>query len=473
MSAIAVLDIGKTNVKLLVADGAGTILEQTAMPNPVIEQDGLRRHDLAATECWLLTALSDAATRHALTDFVASGHGSTGILVCADDLESAEPLCPMLDYEQAPPDWLVAAYEAEGGDFADRGSAVMLGSTHQARQMLWVERDMPEAFARATAFLGLPQYWAWRLSGVPAAEVSYLAAQSDLWNLRENRASAIARRRGWVRLLPPMRPAWEVLGPIRPELAARTGLPADLRILTGAHDSSVNFYNYQSKGLSRLAVVSTGTWIVAMADTVDPARLDPARGMTSNADVSGAALGGVLCMGGREFSAIADQPGKPAPADTSALAHIVAGGVMSVPSFGADDGLFPGSAGKGHVIGGGALDAAGRSSLAVLHSALLTMECLHALDHRGTIVLDGSYLSEPLYAPLVAALMPGAQVLCNRRANGVASGAAKLALHGRGGASQRLPERADALPLPGLADYARTWRSRARASSTTVTETPT
>ncbi|MFV0360343.1 FGGY family carbohydrate kinase [Tropicimonas sp.] len=466
MGVIAVFDIGKTNVKLLIADAAGTILEQVSTANPVIVRDGMRRHDLAATEDWLFDALAEAAGRHDITDFVTSGHGSAGVLVSPGDLDRAEPLCPMLDYEQNAPGWLADTYRREGGDFADRGSAIMLGTTHQARQLLWVEHAMPAAFAQGTAFLGLPQYWAWRLSGITSSEITCLAAQSDLWNLRAGQPSAIARRHGWDRLLPPLRRAWEALGPVRPEVARRTGLSPQVRVLVGAHDSSVNFYNYQRKGLSRLAVVSTGTWIVGLSDTVDPAALDPDRGMTTNADVAGALLGGVLCMGGREYSAIADQPGGPAPAAADSVCRLVAARVMSVPTFGADDGIFPGSAGRGHVIGRGALDPVERSSLGVLHLALLTAECLRALGHKGTIVLDGSYLGDPLYAPLVAALVPDETVLFNTRANGVASGAAKLALHGRAGASQRLPGRSRPLDVPGLTEYARTWRARAGALST-------
>ena len=58
---------------------------------------------------------------------------------------------------------------------------MMHGATHLARQMLWLEHGWPDAFAAARAYLALPQYWAWRLSGAAASEVTSLAAQSHLW----------------------------------------------------------------------------------------------------------------------------------------------------------------------------------------------------------------------------------------------------------------------------------------------------
>jgi sugar (pentulose or hexulose) kinase len=462
MSHIAVFDVGKTNVKLLVVTGEGEVLDTRSMPNPVVGHDAIRRHDLAATEAFLLETLSGFGRRHPIGSFVTSGHGSAGVLVSAADLERPEPLCPMVDYEQAIPDWLDAAYRAESGGFEDRGSAVMLGATHPARQMLWVERDMPEQFAAAQWFLGLPQYWAWRLSGVPASEITYLSAQSDLWNLRVRRPSRIIAGRGWQHLLPPVRPAWDSLGPIRREIAEATGLRRDVRVLTGVHDSSANFYDYQALGLDRITVISTGTWIVGLSDHAALDRLDPGRGMSLNSDVFGEPVGGILTMGGREFSAVAGANPPEAPASPRDIARLVARGTMALPSFGSDDGPFAGSAGRGRILGGEELGPVERKALAVLYCALLTDACLTALGHDGTAILDGSFLGDPAFARLVAALRPGETVLLNPRADGVARGAARLASHGTPRPVAELPPRADPLPVPGLADYARHWRDRIR-----------
>ena len=460
--AVAVFDVGKTNIKLAAVDAAGDVLDQVSTANAVTTSHGMRRHDLAATEDWLLARLAEFATRHSLDAFVTSGHGSTGVLVCPEEIERSEPASPMLDYEQNVPDWLRAAYVAEAGDFADRGSGLMLGATHQARQLLWVEREMPAEVAAARWFLGLPQYWAWRLSGVAASEVTYLAAQSDLWNLREGRPSQIAQRHGWDRLLPAMRPAWDCLGGVRPEIARRTGLPEGMRVLTGIHDSSANFYGYQAAGFSGFTVLSTGTWIVGMSDCTPVDRLDPDRGMTSNSDVFGKLVGGVLSMAGREFSAIAGGGIETGTVSADVLRSLIARGTMAMPTFGSDDGLFPGTAGRGRLLGPAPETDDERRSLATLHSALLATECLDALGQGETVILDGAYVGEPLFSGLMAALNPGRVVLLNRQADGVAVGAARLASYGARISSGHRPVEAQALHLSGLQEYARDWRHRAR-----------
>ena len=64
-----------------------------------------------------------------------------------------------------------------------------------------------------------PQYWLWRLSGVLATEVTSLGCHGDLWRPREGRLSSMVEKRGWTRLFPPLRNAWDALA-IRPEVAA-------------------------------------------------------------------------------------------------------------------------------------------------------------------------------------------------------------------------------------------------------------
>lgn len=457
--AVAVLDVGKTNIKLNLVSPDGRVVETRSTPNAVV-RDGLwRRHDLAGTEAWLLAQLAALCARHDIGSFIASGHGSAGVLVRQAEIEDPEPALPMIDYEQDLPEDVRRVYAEQAGPFFDRGSAFMLGATHQARQMVWVERERPSDFAAAEAFLGVPQYWAWRLSGVPCAEFSYLGAQSHLWNVPERRHADIVRRRGWERLMPAIRHAGDALGPVRPAVARRHGLPPGLRIHAGLHDSSANFFRYQSAGLEDFTLVSTGTWIVALAQGADLSRLDEHRGMTCNSDLDGRPLGGCLTMGGREFSSVAGEQAEGATADPALVSGLVEAGRMALPSFNEDDGLFPGSGARGRYEGAAPATAAERLALAVLYAALLTCECVLALGEAERVVLDGSFVRDPVYCRLVAGLLPGSAVFVNRGGDGIASGAALAIGAANGRASPAMPlERAIPLSPPGLSTYAARWR---------------
>jgi sugar (pentulose or hexulose) kinase len=454
-------------------------VETRSTPNPVRPGPPWRHHDLAGLSEWVFGNLAALCGKHPLTDIIATGHGSGGVLVGEDPDAGDGTALPMVDYEQPLPPGLDAAYAPLSGGFFDRGSAVMMAATHTARQMFWAERDRPDAFAAARWLLGIPQYWAWRLTGVPVSEVTILGAQSHLWNVPARDWAPIVRARGWGRLMPPLAGAGDVLGRVRPGL----GLPP-LRVHAGLHDSTSAFTRFQKAGLADAMMVSTGTWIVALATGVDLQRLDEARGTTCNADVAGNPLAGALTMGGREYAAVAgDQPAD-ARADPAVLARLIARGTMALPAFGSNDGQFPGSARRGRIVGPPPEGPPERHALAVLYTALLTVAVIDTLDpagrppspslpHEGggsrlpptgrAVVLDGSFLRDPAFAALVAALRPHARTLTTPETNGIAAGAALLC----SGAVPDLPLHEPA-PLPGLPDiipYAACWRGLAEGTT--------
>jgi len=461
-ASVAVLDVGKTNVKLTAATTEGRLVESLSTPNEVRPGPPWQHHDLEGLSGWVFSSLAELARRHPIDAVVAAGHGVGGGLV-GDDPDDVSAL-PMIDYEQDLPDAIRDGYPPIAGSFFDRGSNIMLKATHHARQMYWMQQADPAGFAGGRWYLGLPQYWAWRFSGVAASEVSMLCAQSHLWNIVEKRWSPIVARQGWNAILPPFRHAWERLGLIRPELARRHGLPLQMAVLAGGHDSSLNLYRYQAAGLPDVCLVSSGTWIVGMCAGTPVSSVDPARGMTLNSDVAGRIVGGVLSMGGREFTLVAGEGADAQHADAAGLTRLVARQTFAVPSFSNDDGLFPGSAGKGHIVGPPPETAAERKALAVLYTALLTLECIQALGAERQVALDGTSLRDPLYAVIVAALRPGLDTRFNLESYGIAAGAALLASHETRKAPASIALQVpDAYPgdVAALAAYYARWRELA------------
>lgn len=461
---ICVLDVGKTNVKLNAMTAAGDVVETVSIANPVHPGPPWQHHDLVRLGHWVFDELANIARRHPIKTFVSAAHGSGGVLVGPDPDAGDGTVLPMIDYEQELPPAIRDTYAFLAGSFRDRGSAIMHGATHQARQLLWMELAEPARFASARWFLGLPQYWAWLMTGAAVSEATCLGAQSHLWNMPDDRPTPIVTARGWQRLLPPFAPAWSSLGPVRPALARRFGLPDALEVLVGIHDSSANLYRYQAAGLSEAAILSTGTWIVGMSRMTPLDGLDEAAGMTINSDVHGRPVVGALVMGGREFVHVAGE-GDGTAVDPAVAMALISRGTMALPSFGNGDGFFPGSAGQGRIVGPSPQDAAERRALALIYIAQLSVECLHALKVDGTAVLDGTYLRDPLFAGLVAAFRGGGETLLNLDAYGVATGAALLASHGTTRAMDSLHLRTvEAVGAPGnlMTSYHQRWRALAR-----------
>src|SRR5258708_13911284 len=78
---IAVLDIGKTNLKLLVASEDGWSLETHAIPNAANTAGPYLAYDLAGLEEWFLDALPLVSQRHAIGAVIATAHAYGPALV--------------------------------------------------------------------------------------------------------------------------------------------------------------------------------------------------------------------------------------------------------------------------------------------------------------------------------------------------------------------------------------------------------
>src|SRR4051795_2686554 len=128
---IAVLDIGKTNLKLVVASDDGWPLETHGLPNVPMTQGSYLAYDLAGLEEWFLDTLADVSQRHAIGAVIVAAHGCGAVLVDGDT-----PVLPMMDYDAVSPPAIDEAYAriAPGYDevFCGIGGAMRLG-----KQLLW------------------------------------------------------------------------------------------------------------------------------------------------------------------------------------------------------------------------------------------------------------------------------------------------------------------------------------------------
>src|SRR3979490_119098 len=102
---IAVLDIGKTNLKLLVASDDGWPLETLSIPNSANTSGPSLSYDLASLEEWFLDALAKVSQRHAIGAVIATAHGCGAVLV-----DGNKPVLRMMDYDAVSPPAIDEAY---------------------------------------------------------------------------------------------------------------------------------------------------------------------------------------------------------------------------------------------------------------------------------------------------------------------------------------------------------------------------
>ncbi len=314
---VAVFDLGKTNIKVVVFDSPGNALAERARANAPLAADAQCPYlSLDAKGAWafLIGALKDVGARFPIEAISIATHGAAGVLVTDDGLA----IRPM-DYEFGGYGVIDADYEAARPPFEETLSPSVPRGLNLGRQIFYLERHFPAEFAGARAFLAYPQYFAWRLSGIMASEVTSLGAHTDLWRPIEGGLSSMVDRLGWRRLFPPMRNAWDTLGTLKAEVAAATGLAPEARVVCGAHDSNASLVPHLVSRRDPFTVISTGTWVIIMA-VGGKARLDPKADMLANVDVRGEPVPTARFMGGREFAVLAGEA--PADADEADVAGV-------------------------------------------------------------------------------------------------------------------------------------------------------
>jgi len=128
----------------------------------------------------------------------------------------------------------------------------------------------PERLARADRLLLIGDAFNFFLSGVAKAEES-LASTSQFYNPRTRTWSAALLRAIDVpiRLLPGIVPSGTRLGPLRPELATRTGMPAIEVIASCSHDTGAAVAAVPTEG-GRWAYLSSGTWSLMGVELAAP-----------------------------------------------------------------------------------------------------------------------------------------------------------------------------------------------------------
>jgi sugar (pentulose or hexulose) kinase len=453
MARIAVVDIGKTTAKLAVIDTAsGATLETIGQPNRPLPGPPYPQADVARLWLLILGGLARLGRAHRIDGIAVTTHGATAALVHGEDLA-----LPVLDYEYGGPDSLADAYDAARPAFVESLSPRLPAGLNLGAQLFWQARAFPEAFARTEAILTYPQFWAWRLSGVAASEVTSLGCHTDLWNPAAGRLSSLVEREGWTGRFPPLRRAAEAIGGLRPEVAAATGLPASTPVACGIHDSNASLLPWLRRFEPPFTVVSSGTWTVVMTVGGGLDGLDPGRDSLANVDAFGRPVPTARFMGGREYALLlGEEPVQATPAD---VARVIARKVFALPPVVPAVGPF--QHGPGGWAGDPArLDPGERSAAADLYLALCTRACLGLAGLGRAIVIEGPLARNPVYCGLVAALT-GRPVHPSPDATGTAIGAAMLLADAPAAAA--LPPAIAPLRPRGLGGYAERWLARSSA----------
>lgn len=433
MNHTLVLDIGKSNAKLLLLDARGDVLSRHVQANQSVVGADYLELGIASIEAWLLHTIPLLPERSRIGHLSISTHGAA---FCAVDDERL--VLPVMDYEWDGYGTHRDAFHQLADAFEQTGSPDLPLGLNAGLQLYWVHQTRPADWQRIRHWLAYPQYWAWWFSGVVASEVSSLGCHTHLWSPQNGRLAAWTHAMGLPDLFPPVKSAWDTLAPVKPDLAARLGLPATCQVHVGVHDSNACLARHLHAVPNGL-VVSTGTWCVVMAPGASLATLASDLDQLVNVSVEGKPVPTARFMGGREFAVLCDGA-DPSLATWAALEEVLVQGWATTPSFAESGGPYQGQLGQ--ILRHGVPWAQGisgvpqhlRPALAALYCADITAELIQNLSDSdsgsqpASVIIEGPLADNEAYgASLSARLGHRALLRSTDPLEGTARGAWMLA----------------------------------------------
>jgi sugar (pentulose or hexulose) kinase len=417
---LAVIDIGKTNAKVVIVDiNKRQETDRLSIPNHVIK-DGIYPHyDTDTLWQFFLNSLQKLNSQYPIKDLIVITHGASVALV-NNDLELT---LPVLDYEYQGPEETAKEYQAIRPAFEETGSPALAGGLNIGAQLYWQQQKFPQQFSEVDHILLYPQYWAARFSGVVANEVTSLGCHSDLWQPKDGCYSSLIRALQLEQVMPPISAANDCLSKILPDIATETGLSIETNVYCGIHDSNASLCTYLGREQGEFTVVSTGTWVVAIALVDEITELDPNRDTLINVNAYGRPVPSARFMGGREYELIIK--GRDKNYTQQELSNVLGRGIMLLPAVEPKTGPYQGQHGQWTVDVNTLTD--GEVTIALsFYLALMTTSSLDIIQSKGAIYVEGPFGLNQLYRDMLSAAREQTVIVSNSESTGTSLGALQL-----------------------------------------------
>lgn len=460
--ATVVLDVGKTLSKLSLWAPGGQQIASRSRPNDRIERGAYVALDAEGVEEFLVESLQAFSKLADIGAIIPVSHGA-GCALIADGRLALPPV----DYEQPIPALLRRKYDADRDPFELTGSPALPDGLNLGAQLAFLQATHPQVFTNRMRILPWAQYWSWLLSGVAASEITSMGCHTDLWHPMVKTPSHLAFRRGWAERFAPLHPASAVLDTITKDWAQRTGLPRDVEVHCGLHDSNAALLAaraFPEVANHESTVLSTGTWFVAMrmpTASVEISSLDEHRDCLVNVDAFRQPVPSARFMGGREIELLTGldtrrvdiRPDQPAL--VASVPDVLASNALVLPTLAPGSGPFP--HGRGRWIAMPDNETQRRTAVC-LYAALVADASLDLIGSRDCLLIEGRFAESAVFVRALATLRPTTQVYVTHARNDVSFGALRL-IHPR---LQPDTELVRVEPLPeDLSVYRERWRTEA------------
>ncbi len=238
MSLVLGVDVGSQSIKAVIVDESGDVVSSGSAPLTMVhEHDGWADQDPHAY-CAALRDAVRAATEGVQADrIVAMGLGSQvdGVVACDADGTPLRSAIIWLDKRATKEcDQLVSAV---GSDLLAERTGLVADASHSAPKMMWIRENEPQVWQRAAMLAPVGSYVLHHLSGTHAQDAANASSTMVYDVAKGDFDGELCEAAGLdPAMLPTVRPSTDVVGNLRPDVAADLGLPSTCAVVVGTGD---------------------------------------------------------------------------------------------------------------------------------------------------------------------------------------------------------------------------------------------
>ena len=417
---IAIIDIGKTNIKIVLVNlNSFTELIVLSEPNVVANKGLYPHYDTDKLWKFIKSSLGTLYRRYSFEAITVTTHGAAVALID----KNGRLILPIIDYEFDGPDTLCKDYEKIRPNFKETGTpkaplGVVIGA-----QIFWQKKFFPQSFKSLKSIITYPQYWVGLLTGKWCTEVSYLGCHSDLWLPFKNRFSSLVTDLGINKRIGSIRKANDIIGSTLPIINEELGIKKSIPVYCGIHDSNASLFRHLIEQDKPFSLVTTGTWVIIMSVGGEKKTFNPNKDILINVDAFGNPVPSARFMGGREFEIVTKNISiKPTAVDITSVFNK---SIFLFPALVPQYGPFKGR--ESHwSISENKINEGEKVVAVSYYLAMVTLVSLEALGAKGSIIIEGPFTRNKFYLDLMATVLEADLYLSEGSLTGTSIGSTLL-----------------------------------------------
>jgi len=223
----------------VVVDESGDVVSSGSAPLTMVhEHDGWADQDPADYGTALRDAVRMATDGAPADQIVAMGLGSQVDGVVACDADGTPLRSAIIWLDKRATDQCDRLVSAVGSDQLAERTGLVADASHSAPKMMWIRDNEPQVWQRAAMFAPVGAYVLHHLSGGAWAQDAANASSTMVYDVTKGDFDAELCEAAGLdpAMLPQVRPSTDVIGTLRPDVAADLGLPDTCAVVVGTGD---------------------------------------------------------------------------------------------------------------------------------------------------------------------------------------------------------------------------------------------